>query len=485
MEAAPGSLGREAGLAVRWNSAAALATLVSQLAQILFLARWLEPAEFGLAAAALAVSGFLQGFGDLGLTHALVQRPALSEKAWASAWWGTLLAGLALAALLAAGSGALEGILRLEGLTVLLLFAAATLPLFGPASVFQARLQRNLRFRALATGEIAASIASIAAAMAWALWRRDAGALIAGQVALVCARCVALGWSSGLRPFPRFRPSELRALSAFGGFQMGERALNFAAGNLDKLLVARLLGPASAGYYTLASQLALRPLALAGPFVSRTLLPLFARIQDAPARLADSYLRSLSLLAFLAAGLYALVIGLADPLVRVMLGAGWDPAVAVLRILAVLGFLALLGNALGNLALALGKAGANFGFNALALLLRVAGISLGAWWGGLQGVALGVLAATLLTLPIDVALPKRWLGIPSARTLGAMGWALPAAALAAAGGAWLCAIAAWPAWVEALVFGGASATLFGGACLAFFRARWRDAWKELAAKLRR
>lgn len=484
MESA-GSLGREAGLAVRWNSAAALVTLVSQLAQILVLARWLEPAEFGLAASALAVSGFLQGFGDLGLTHALVQRAALPEKTWASAWWGTLLAGLALAALLVAGSGAIEGLMRLDGLDALLLFAAASLPLFGPASVFQARLQRDLRFRALASGEMIAAAASIAAALGWALWRGGAGALVAGQVALVGARFVALGWSSGLRPLPRLRPSELRPLSAFGGFQMGERALNFAAGNLDKLLVARLLGPASAGYYTLASQLALRPLALAGPFVSRTLLPLFARLQEAPARLADSYLRSLSLLAFLTAGLYALMIGLADPLVRVMLGAGWEASVPVLRILAVLGFLALLGNALGNLTLALGKAGANFGFNALALLLRVAGISLGAWLGGLQGVALGVVAATLLTLPIDVALPKRWLGIPAARTLGATGWALPGAVLAAAGAAWLCALTAWPAWIEVPVFGACGGALFAATCLALFRARWRDAWTELGSKLRR
>jgi hypothetical protein len=83
------SLGRAAGVALRWNGAAALMTLLSQLAQILFLARWLSPADFGLAATVLGVTAFLGALSDLGLTNALVQRDTLSTRSWAGAWWAS------------------------------------------------------------------------------------------------------------------------------------------------------------------------------------------------------------------------------------------------------------------------------------------------------------------------------------------------------------------------------------------------------------
>src|SRR5690606_36878553 len=127
-------LGRAAGVAVRWNGAAALVTLVSQLAQIFVLARWLSPAEFGLASAALAVSGFASGFTDLGMTHALVRHQSLRERAWASAWWLSLCAGAVVALMLAAAAPGLERGLRLDGLASLLVAPSVALPFFGTAS---------------------------------------------------------------------------------------------------------------------------------------------------------------------------------------------------------------------------------------------------------------------------------------------------------------------------------------------------------------
>src|SRR5690606_10656581 len=128
-------LGRAAGVAVRWNGAAALVTLVSQLAQIFVLARWLSPAEFGLAAAALAVITFVAGLSGLGLTNALIHRDVLTRKAWASAWWASLVAGLVLLAGSLATATLLENLLRLPGLAALIVFAAVVIPVSGPSSV--------------------------------------------------------------------------------------------------------------------------------------------------------------------------------------------------------------------------------------------------------------------------------------------------------------------------------------------------------------
>jgi lipopolysaccharide exporter len=485
-----GSLGRQVGSAMRWNGAAGGATVLSQFLQLIVLARWLSPAEFGLAATAISIAGFAQGLTDFGLTNALVQRPQIESKAWASALWACLLGGTLLFVGLSLASPLCERLLALKGLAPLLCVAAFTLPWAGPSSVFQADLQRRLHFSRLARAEIVAAIASLCAALGWALWRREAMALVAGQVALISVRCIFLAFASPLRPAPRLRFSDLRPLASFGGYQMGDRVLNYAAGNMDRLLVARLLGAAAAGYYTVASQIALRPLALLTPFVFRTLFPVFARLQEEKERLAFSLIRTLSLLSLLSAGLYALLFGLAGPLSVFVLGTGWGPIVPVLRVLTGVGFLWAVSTPLASLTLALGRAGAGFWINALALAMNATAVLIGSRYG-IRGVAWGMVLSVLLSMPVDFVLAKRWIGIAPGRLMWAMGWAVPMAVLAV--------LAMQTLYHPVLALGARNSRLHLGlelglkgilGCVVFAAAAWilqpqrvRDAVSEVRAKL--
>ncbi|HAO98498.1 MAG TPA: colanic acid exporter [Fibrobacteres bacterium] len=483
MKEQTGSLAREAGSAMRWNAVAAGATLLSQLLQLVVLARWLSPAEFGLASTAISIAGFAQGLTDLGLTNALVQRVQIGEKAWASALWACVLGGLVLFVGLTAVSSGFEHLLHLQGLVPLLCVAALTLPFAGPGLVFQADLQRRLSFKRLASAEILAALASLTVALGWGLWRREAMALVAGQVALLAVRCGMLGVFSSLRPFPRLSWDDLRPLATFGTYQMGERVLNYASGNLDRLLVARLLGASAAGYYTVASQIALRPLALLGPFVFRTLFPLFARLQEEKERLASSLLRSLSLLAFLSAGLYALLFGLAGSLCRIVLGEGWAPAVPVLWILTGLGFLWAVSNPLASLTLALGRAGTGFWINVLTLAMNTAAVLIGSSHG-LRGVAWGMVISVALTMPLDLYLARKWIGVPPLRMTLAMGWALP---FAAASALVMQLFSKWDLdlnrWTELVVKALIGVVVFAASSWLLQQKRVREAVLEIVAKL--
>ncbi|HLU69414.1 MAG TPA: lipopolysaccharide biosynthesis protein [Fibrobacteria bacterium] len=432
-------LGRAAGVAVRWNGAAALVTLVSQLAQIFVLARWLSPAEFGLAAAALAVITFVAGLSGLGLTNALIHRDVLTRKAWASAWWASLVAGLVLLAGSLATATLLENLLRLPGLAALIVFAAVVIPVSGPSSVYQAHLQRHLRFRRLATVEIVAALLGLVVALVWAWFRREALALVAGQVVHALVRGLALAFASPLRPAPRLRWAELRPVAGYSGYQLAERVAAHALTSFDRLLVARFLGPAAAGYYFMASQIAFKPVALLGPFTARTLLPLLARIRAERARTASSYLRALSSLSLPSAIIYMLLFGLAAPLVAWVLGPGWEPSVPVLQILCLAGFLMVPGNVLGNLTMALGRAGVSFWTGALLLAARLVAIPVGARYG-LEGVAAALLVVTLLSLTVDYVLPRLWLGVGAGALTRAAGWAVPPAV---AGGGVMLGVVAW------------------------------------------
>ncbi len=425
------SLGREAGQALRWNTLATFSLLISQLLQLLVLARWLSPAQFGLAATVMAVIGFAQGFTDLGLANALVQRTEVSDKVWRSAFWFCVLAGTGLGLLLAGSSPWLEKIFHLQGFALILSLAAFLLPWTGAASVFQSELQRRLRFSYLAKVEIVAAWSALAVALLWAHWRPESMALIAGQGALALLRCLGFSFAFPLRILKGFfHWVDLKPLMAFGGYQMGDRVLAIAALNLDRLLVARFLGVEAAGFYTVASQIALRPMALFGPMVLKTLFPLFTRMQEDKSRLAASFLRALSILSPGAALIYALMVGLADPLVRLVLGAQWIPAIPVLQILSGLGFIWVITNPVGSLMLALGRVQTGFWLTALVLVSNVLGLSIGSQYG-IQGAAWGMVIAALLMTPCDFIVLRHWVGMQPFSLSIAAGWALPAAVFAA------------------------------------------------------
>ncbi len=486
MSETPGSLGRAAGSALRWNSVGVGVSMVSQFVQLLVLARLLAPREFGLAASALAVAGFAQGFTDLGLGNALVQHGEVDNPLWSNAWRACAGTGLILAAALFASAPAWAALLRLPGLAPVLGLAALALPFAGPASVYQAKAQRELRFARLATAEIVAALFSLAAALAWVAWRRDALAVVAGQITLTSVRCLALAPASRIAPLRGpWRWSDLRPVARFGGFQLGERALNAAAGNLDRLLVARWLGAAAAGYYTLGSQIALRPMVLLAPFAFRTLFPLWSRLQDDRRRIAVSFIHSVSLLCLLAAGVYALLGGLAPALVRVVLGPGWEPVSPVLRILAGLGWIWTASQPLASATLALGRARASFWLNVLVLATNAAGVLVGLHFG-LTGAAWGILAAAAALLPLDVMLVRRWLQIPARQFLAAAARPLPAALAAGIAIANLIALpwwSAWPRFAALAVQGILAVAVYAAASRVFHRRGWPEAWVEMKTKI--
>src|SRR5438105_15522215 len=60
-----------------WMALATGANVISLLVVLVILARFLSPADFGLAAAALMVIGFSAVFSEFGIGPAIVQRPDL------------------------------------------------------------------------------------------------------------------------------------------------------------------------------------------------------------------------------------------------------------------------------------------------------------------------------------------------------------------------------------------------------------------------
>jgi O-antigen/teichoic acid export membrane protein len=151
----------------------------------------------------------------------------------------------------------------------------------------------------------------------------------------------------------------------------------------------------------MAYELAIRPLQIINPIINNVSFPIFARIQHENERLKQGYLQVVEMIALLNMPVYFGMFAVAAPLVTLFLGDGWDNTAGLLQILVFIGLFASLGNPIGSLLLAKGRADIGFWMNIFILFIRVVAISIGLHWGT-TGVAWCLLCSRIVfAMPVS------------------------------------------------------------------------------------
>lgn len=407
------NLARKAFTGASWVSLSSLVGNGLQLLQLALLARLLPPQDFGMIALATVVVGFAQAYTDMGMGNAVIHRQDATHRQLSSLYWLNVLTGFAIFCVVQILAPLLAELWSTPALTGVIRWCAVIFLIEPLGQQFRLQLEKALRFGMLAAIEIAASLLTISVALYTALHGAGAYALVWGPLAGAACKAACLvmfGWSKSPPSF-RLDAGDLKGFLRFGVYQMGERSINFLGFNLDKLLLGSLLGMQALGYYTVAYQLMSRPYQVFNPILTRVAFPVFARMQGDDARMRKGFLRMIGVVALIMFPVYALMIALAQPLLGVVLGSAWQPAVGIFQILAVLGFFYSLGNPLGSLLLAKGRTDIGFYLNLFMIVLYVPAILLGARYGG-EGVAWCLIAATAFGLfPVGFLVRYRLVGL--------------------------------------------------------------------------
>jgi O-antigen/teichoic acid export membrane protein len=425
----------------RWTAASTAVRGVSQLALLWLLAHWLTPAELGLAAVVLVLMGLAQMYADAGIANAVIQRSGITRSECTTLFWASTGVGLLGGLVILAAAGPVAFFFEDPLLEPLVLAAAPAPPLASVGQISLALLQKELHFRRVALVEMSAAGAGFAAGATLAV--ADAGpyALVGSQLASLASRsalCLISGrhqWRQGLH----FRLAELRGFLGFGLFQLGERTVNQLTQSLDRLIVAKVLGPAAAGLYALAAETALRPALMLVPVLTRVAFPVLSRVQEDRERLVRGYASLLRVTSAIILPVLAFILVGAEAMVGVLFGPQWLDATPLLRVLALTAMLRGLISPVGVLLLARGRADLGFKWNLSIALPQLAAVVLGAKLGGLEGTALAVAAVTALWMPLAyLALVRPLVGPCASRIAVAVAPAV-IASLTAAGFGWLLA----------------------------------------------
>src|SRR5688572_5777825 len=155
---APGLADRTFG-GFAWLAAQTVASKAISFAAQIVLAWILVPGDFGYVGLAMTVAAFVGLLQQAGVRDVLIQRQDAAFRRWATpAFWMSLALGLVAAAVMAAAAPLAAAVFRKPPLEPLILVLAIAAPLQALAVVPTARLQIDLRFKAIAGVTTAAQV---------------------------------------------------------------------------------------------------------------------------------------------------------------------------------------------------------------------------------------------------------------------------------------------------------------------------------------
>jgi teichuronic acid exporter len=197
-----------------------------------------------------------------------------------------------------------------------------------------------------------------------------------------------------------FQPSAIKSHLGFGAYQLANINVGYLTGNIDSVIVGRLLGPEALGIYTLALRITLTSRRYINPIIAKVAFPVFAKQKGNTAQMAETLLKLQHSLSHLNVPLIVGLFLVSPILIPVMYGNNWTSAVPLLKVLCVVALLQGVAGPTQIVRTALGHVRFNLHWT------WTTGIAYGVamWAVAGQGLMAMVIARTVLTFGFGLAL---------------------------------------------------------------------------------
>lgn len=367
----------------------------------IILARWLSPQDFGVVAMGTIFFALATSISNLGIGNVLVQKEELRPVDITTSQAISALAGaLVYLCLFSASFFATDffneplagKVLRVFGI-ILLINSVTMVP--------SALLTRKMQLRQNAYINISGSLVYGVSALLLARLDFHLWSLVYAPVISVTFRCLCT--CAAARYLPRFGWSReaARHIVRFGGGLTVSSLLNFAARNLDFLIIGRFLGSADLGLYKRAYDLAVIPKEKVADSLGSVLLPFLCKIRNDRAWAKSAFLKCNRTVALICIPLLFFFMASASTIVAVLYGQKWLPSVQPLRIMSLGGVFYAIFAPVGAVLVAYQRSKAFFVLELTYSSLLLAATLIGVKYG-ITGVAVGVVVSLFAVMCLSV-----------------------------------------------------------------------------------
>src|SRR5712671_2983131 len=373
------------------------ASFVLRLGFIITLARFLDPADFGLVAMVTAVTGIYGMFTSAGLADAAVQIIEITNKQVSALFWCNILFGTILSVLCLATAPILVSFYHEPRLFWVTVVMSAGFLISAAGTQHNALLQRELRYFLLTLIEGFSELLGVAVGIGMAIGGCTYWALVGTAIVSQTTRTGCLWLSAAWVPAKPQRTAGIRSLLHFGGTVTLNSLIVYVAYNLEKVLLGRFWGADVLGFYGRAYQLANMPTQNLNSAIGGVAFSALSRLQNDAIRLKNYFLNGYTLVLSMTIPLTIFGMLFADDLIEVILGPKWMETAYIFRLLTPTILIFGIINPLGWLLLAIGLQGRSLTIAMVSAPLVITAYVVGLPYGP-GGVALAYSSAMTLWL---------------------------------------------------------------------------------------
>ena len=409
----PPSLSSKSFKAAAWSLVGRGGGELLKLVSSLILTRLLFPEAFGLMGTAISVMIMVQLFTDTGTRLSIIQNPRGGEPEFLNtAWMIAIMRGVGLGVIMAAISWPVALFFNKPNLAPILMLLAVTPLISGLENPAMALVIRNMKGQRQVLYDLLPQVGGFICTVSLAWIFRSVWALAVGALFVSLMKLAASYLIEPYRPRLTWDAESGRALVNFGKFVLLNTMISWAATNLDRFVIGKMLGMDTLGIYTIGLNLGIAVELFFNQILGNSYFPALSQVLSDRPRRVRVFMRSLVALMALAAPLLVTLALFSNEVIAILYDTRYATAGAVLFWISMRGLVRIISVISGPTFFAFGAPRCEtiaMGYSLAALVLLLpAGIHL----YGMTGALIAILASCTVGTLVECHYIVRHLEFP-------------------------------------------------------------------------
>lgn len=377
----------------------------------IFLARLLEPAEFGLVAMVSVIIGMAQIFTDIGLGGSLIQRRRVLSIHYSSVFYFNISIAAFLTLLTFFSASLISDFYNNEQLVALAQVMSFSFIITAFSSVQSAKLRKELNFSLLTKIRISSGLISGIIGILLAVYGAGVWSLVAMSLSSGISYNILIWYASKWTPSLRFSFKALRQLWGFGSRIFIAVVLDTFVARLDLLIIGKLYSPAILGFFQRGKALTTIVVQYSSGTLIPILFPTLSKMQNDLPQFQNVIVKLFGVVVFvvflLLGGLYLV----SEELIILLFTEKWLPSAEYLKILLLSGFEIPVGAVLITVLSGRGNSKAFLRLEIYKKIIFVLNLSL-IFFIGINGYLYGLILVAGFALSFNVYFASREIKLP-------------------------------------------------------------------------
>lgn len=297
------------------------------------LARLLTPAEFGLIGMIAVFIAVSDTFIRSGFSQALIRRRNCTETDYSTVFYFNLGSGILFFLILFLSAPFISSFFNEPQLQALIRVLGLVLVVRSLTIIQSVILTKRIDFKLQTKISVSAAILSGTLSIAMAGMGYGVWSLVVQILSKEVMNSLLLWLWNKWAPLWKFSRKSFKELFSFGYKLLISGLIDSLYRNIYYLVIGKFFSASELGFYTRAQTFNDLPSKNLNGIISRVTYPVLSEIQDNPVKLKFGYKKMIQSVMLVSMVLMALLAAVAEPLVLVLIGQKWQPAIIYLQLL--------------------------------------------------------------------------------------------------------------------------------------------------------